>query len=138
MVKIGALSRPEYYDRNVATIVKEWYGTILAGETWVVRWSYTVPSDRKAIHAIIFGYVQGDIATSGRMAVATWEVQAPPAVYARYAEIVHYYGCGFVSYFTVTVTFPLKPGAVVRSRTTSTDTIDHAAGITALLTEFDK
>jgi len=48
------MARKAFYDRNPLAVVKDWNGTV-GSHSSTTRWTYTVPTDRKAYVAIANG-----------------------------------------------------------------------------------
>jgi len=134
----GDMARKAYYDRNPSTINKYFNSNVVAGTSWTVAWTYTVPTNRKAIHSVLAYRVAEPIATSGKRANAIHEWSGDGGTtWQIFAAIYHYYGVGEFSYETITVIFGMVAGEMIRSRYVNFDTADHWILTTSLLTEFD-
>jgi len=133
----GDMARKAYYDRNPIVIIRAWDGYV-GPHTFTQRWSYTVPSGRKAMFAIYHHHIRYDIETPERMAYCNNRVSIAGAAAKTFAQTVLGYGMGFSISDSVGVPFLLKAGDVVTGNTGIDDTRYHSMIITGLLTEFDE
>ena len=137
MVKIGGPGRQAYYDRNMALIVESYAATI-GSHTWTTRWTYTVPSGKKAQHNVLYESVAVGIATAGRRAVVDHQISTDGgSTWKRISFLGHDEISGFLTAQTVTATFILEAGHMIRGMTDHDDTINHAMCVASTLVEFD-
>jgi len=131
------MARKAYFDRN-ADLITTYWGALVAAHATTVRWTYTVPSNHKAIHSVFFGRVTLTIVTAGTYAYARWQVYTTAAGWDPYGIILHIDDGVWGRSTSVTATFAMDAGDECRGQTYHNDTVDHAFNFSALLTEFDE
>jgi len=133
---LADMARGHYYDRNAASIVKNWGGSIPAGSGWTQRWSYTVPAGKKAMHTLLYDLVGTAIATAGTR-VLIRRILTRDAVSTEFNYFAHWSTTDPFKYLTLTAEALFLAGDVVSCETNNNDTVAHLGTMTSLLVEFD-
>lgn len=130
----GDIARKAEYDRTPTPQAFVNYTAMGAGTPLTERWRYTVPTGKKAMHNVIFGLANLTPATY--TAGAAWELSLNGgASWNRYGDLVHWTGA--YTYFTITVTFYMIAGHIVRGLSYNDDTTSHGVKVGSLFLEFD-
>lgn len=141
MVRIGSSAdqaRKAYYDRNASDQSGYWFGTIPAGSGWTIRWAYTVPAGKKCMTSAVLGYLDGLIATSGRVAqVQIWLYPGGGATQKTLYGLCIVYGNPMFTIQSLTLTSFFFAGDVLKGMSLNNDTVDHGGAIGFGIMEFD-
>jgi len=131
----GDMARKAYYDRNATSVVKH-YAASLGSHAFTVRWTYTVPENKIAIHEIIHEWFSTSVATATKTVQTIHQVYYVDAWFGI-SNPVFVYGAGYTLSNTITATFTLVYGQAIRGQTYSNDTVNHGIALASILTEFD-
>lgn len=134
----GDMARKAYYDRNSSLVVQKYTTSSVGSHANTDRWTYTVPADRKALHSVLHGSIDVDVATADKWLTVRWHAMEFGGEWSRFAAVVHTKADGLSSTMTVTATFALNEGDAIKLVTFSDDTVNHGMRGTSLFTEFDE
>jgi len=133
----GDMARKAYYDRNASIFVKA-YEAAVGPHDWTERWRYTVPSNKKTFHSVLYGQVAISVATSGKFASVLHAISIDGgASFQRFGFRRLSYGDGENIDHTVAASFVLFAGNIVRLSTYNSDTVTHWMAGSSVLSEFD-
>lgn len=132
----GDMARKAYYDRNLLVVANNYEGS-LAAHTDTVRWTYTVPDGKKAIHGIFAGEVSTKIDTDTKFAQSWAGVTPFGGAFAKVFIVMLSVLDLFSISKVVTATFALTEGDVVQGKTKNTDTVAHWLQVASIVSEFD-
>lgn len=134
------LARNAIYDRNSQTIAENYTSPSLQPHSWTVRFTYTVPSNRKCFHTQLFTYIASIITTAGRTARERIEFKESGGSYVYYCQYImdDRTAHGERIHQTLPSTFYMIEGDAVRGSTYHNDTSNKYFSITIMLVEFDE
>jgi len=116
-------------ERNPIRRPMNWVGTVLAGEAWTTRWSYTVPSGKAAMLQICDVYKDNTLTNNGAN-IDMYQNGTSITVFTGY------YHSDYARYLTPKLV--LLAGDNVKGFTRNADTADHAMAVRANIIEFDQ
>ena len=134
----GDMARKAYYDRNSENESQYYSANVGAGSGNTVRWTYTVPSDHKAMITFYMLRVYAAIATAGRIAVVYMELQPSGGSYGILNILYHLQAAGIASFDGRNDTTIMFDGDAIRCSTENTDTIAHVIAGGQTIVEFDE
>jgi len=130
------LAREHYYDRNPAILVYDW--NISSGNhANTVRWTYTVPTGRKAMHSFIHEHNDPAINDAGTAARTKLELYDGSA-WSMLNICVLNFGDGSGVYIDQSAPFIMIEDNIIRGLSYNSDSINHYNNVTCILTEFDE
>jgi len=133
----GDMARKALYDRTSELIHKYWSGyESTHGVT--VRWTYTVPDGRKAIHTFLSGIMFIDIATADKVCEQTWEILKAGGAFTPVVQQLFIGTDGYFSRLINNASFTLFAEDGIRGVTVNGDTTGHVFSSSSVLTEFDE
>lgn len=132
----GDMARKAFYDRNPILIRQIWWG-LVSSHNWTQRWSYTVPSGKKAMHYVMTQSVEIAIVTDGRLCKMSHQTEVSGVSYG-FAEPAHWYGKGYATNIVENIIFALNAGNKVKAFTYHNDTVSHNFTLASLILEFDE
>jgi len=133
----GDMARKALYDRTSELIHKYWSGyESTHGVT--VRWTYTVPDGRKAIHTFLSGIMFIDIATADKVCEQTWEILKAGGAFTPVVQQLFIGTDGYLSQLINNASFTLFAEDGIRGVTVNGDTTGHVFSSSSVLTEFDE
>jgi len=133
----GDMARKALYDRTSELIHKYWSGyESTHGVT--VRWTYTVPDGRKAIHTFLSGIMFIDIATADKVCEQTWEILKAGGAFTPVVQQLFIGTDGYFSQLINNASFTLFAEDGIRGVTVNGDTTGHVFSSSSVLTEFDE
>jgi len=130
------VARKDYYDRNAIPIQISYNGT-LPNHTWTIRWTYTVPTGKKAIHTLLTDIIFSAVATSGQYAAIMRQYNSTTAGVNQISMLVHYLTTAKATCQTVTAQLFLKAADYINGWTYNDDTISHNFTLGSSFVEFD-
>jgi len=137
-VDVLSLPSKEYYDRNAAVVMREWNQAVSGNGGWIDPcWTYTVPSGKKVIVGIMFGYPTTEAWGTGTgSAYVDIMYQPSGGTYKRVAFWMRMQG-GDNPPVTFTATFMMSAGDSLKARAGNWDNVAHGMGVGFIGTEFD-
>jgi len=133
----GDMARKAYYDRNMS-VISMYYAASLGAHALTERWRYTVPTGRKAMHSVLMSAATNAIETSGRRCFCGHQYSDDGGVtWKYYALLYHISTVEFCTHQTITATFGMVAGDMIRGVTGHNDTAVHTMYVEILLSEFD-
>jgi len=133
----GDMARKALYDRTSELIHKYW-GGYESTHGVTVRWTYTVPDGRKAIHTFISGIMFIDIATADKVCEQTWEILKAGGAFTPVVQQLFIGTDGYFSQLINNASFTLFAEDGIRGVTVNGDTTGHVFSSSSVLTEFDE
>jgi len=130
------MARKAYYDRNSALSLLTWSGYVTS-HAQTVRWTYTVPEGKTAMHTFLTGLVYIDIATATKFCQPVWEIQKYEDIFRSVVLQTFTQADGYFSQLVNNANFALFEGDAIRGTTYHNDTIGHGFFFSSILTEFD-
>lgn len=129
-------ARKAYYDRNSSMKIQ--YHSVTSGaHGWTAGFAYTVPSDRCALHAVLYHYIGTAIATAGKNVQIIHETHQAGEPWYRFAVLAHFSTTDILKAQSLTVAFNMVEGEGVRTYHKHDDTVNHTLVMSSLITEFD-
>jgi len=147
----GDMARKALHDRNATIIVRDWAGTLAAGEAVTTKWTYTVPTGKIAFCNPFFVLIRGAVATElttvqGRLVVTIGATDYDLAWVMSYfatktitkdARISDHANFSPETMQTIQIQLYLIAGQSVKAITKNEDSVGHFCRICAGFVEFD-
>lgn len=136
------LAREHYYDRNPSVVIYEYHISNITNHSFTVRWTYTVPANRKALHGIWFAESYRTVVAAAASINSSIECSNDAgSTYYKIAKCLHFNGSvpAFETNITLTASFTLVESDILRGFTSHNDTgVVHGHTTTSILTEYDE
>lgn len=133
----GDMARKAFYDRNAISNLNAYKTSGIGAHAETVRWSYTVPANKKCNHTMFSSYVTVAIATAGRFLRLRYGL-TPSGGSIYIIDVMIFLSATLPTAAQVdTASFTMVEGDKLDGRTFHDDTVNHAINVVSLSTEYD-
>lgn len=135
-----SVARNAYYDRTPTFLTKRYEATLIAPHVQAVRWTYTVPANKRAVlqEAHIF-IVRSGVAIGADYAEAQLSIQSG-GIFSRFIHVAFIDNTGGKAFYTDTqTTIYLDTGQIMQAITADASnggTLDYY--VNAFIMEYDR
>lgn len=135
----GDMARKAWYDRNAYDASQYSSHGGLTSHEWTVRWTHTIPDNKRAMHALFTYEIAGDIATAAKsFKIGHWVSTDAGSKYTNIALYLLKYGVTAPITNQITAPFILNETDIIKTMTSHDDTAEHACSQGSIITEFDE
>jgi len=130
------MARLANYDRNALPQIFSFTAS-LPNHGWTLRWTYTVPANKKAFHCILADAILVAINVAGNYCDIMRQVNSIVVGVNQISRLVHFSTTDYAKAQTITAEFFLRAADYVSCYSTNTDNINHSFAGGSIFMEFD-